>query len=663
MPHFRLRLFYLLTLALILLPAARGYDFPPLSDEDKNFKEVPGQPGAPAAVLYHEEIDDDEKNHYHMVYKRIKILTEAGRKYADVIVPFAKGYSDIGDVSGRTVHADGTVIPFDGKIYDKFVYKYHDVKVHVKSFNLPDVQVGSIIEYRYFFRYDEHRFIAPHWIIQDELWQKQVYFKFMPTFKELILRHEQVGRGISWTTFAPKELQPKETVLPHSNLSDPRSIVEIKGTNVPAFVEEPFMPDSAQFRYNTHFYYVINSKQEEFWKQEGKFWGREVDHFIDKNSGVSDQVRQIVSDSDTPEQKLKKIYDFVAKLENTTYVPAKTEQERKVLNIKDRGVSDILQAKSGDRNEITRLFIAMVRAAGIPAYAMTVTSREENYFEPAYLSPDQLDSEIAIVVLNGKEVFLDPGTKSCPYGMLDWRVNNTKGLRQSDHGVFIGDSPAPTYNDAIVHKIGRFVMNDDGSVEGNMKIVFLGQGAITHRLDALKTDAEGRKKALEDEVKGWLPAGADVKLTSEPAWDTNSKEFVVLFHVQTTLAANAGKRALLPVNIFQVNEKPMFPSATRVNGIYLYYPSREVDEVSITVPASMDVENLPQNENVRLDYALYKTEWSHQGKTITCKRDIAMADFIFPPNEYKDVKGFYDKVKAGDDQQAVLKVDANAVGK
>ena len=663
MTHFRLRCLYLLTLALITLPVARGYDFPAVSDEDMKFKEVPGQPGAPAAVLYHEEIDDDEKNHYHMTYKRIKILTEAGRRYADVIVPFYKGYTRIDDVSARTIHADGTIVPFDGKIYDKYITKSHGVKIHVKSFNLADVQVGSIIEYRYFFRYDERLYIPPHWIIQDELWQKQVYFKFLPTFHELILRHEQIGRGVSWSVFGPKELYPKETLLPATQAWMEHSVIEVKGNNVPAFVQEPFMPDSAQFKYNAHFYYVINPKQEDFWKQEGKFWNKEVEHFIGKDGGIRDQVAQLVMASDAPEQKVKKIYDFVGTLENTSYVPAKTEQERKALNIKERGVSDILQNKSGNRDDITRLFIAMVRAAGVQAYDMVVTSREENYFDPAYLSPEQLDSEIAIVVLNGKEVFLDPGTKFCPFGMLDWRVNATKGIRQSDHGTLIADTPPPTYSNAIVQKIGRFVMNEDGSIEGNMKIVFVGQEAISHRLNGLKTDAEGRKRELEDEVKAWLPAGAEIKVTQEPIWEASTKDFGLQLHVKSPLAANAGKRVLLPVNLFQVNEKPMFPSATRMNGIYFYYPSREIDDVSITIPASMEIENLPENEHAQLDYALYKTEWSQQQKTITCKRDIAVAGFVFSPSEYKEVKGFYDKVKAGDDQQAVLRPSGSAAGK
>jgi len=664
MAPLRLRFLCLLTLAFLLCPLVRATDFPPISDEDIKFKEVPGQPGAPAAILFHEEIDDDAKNHDHMTYERIKILTEAGRRYATVVLPFYRNYSDITNVSGRTIHADGTIVPFDGTVLDKIIFNERGRKLKTKSFTLPDVQVGSIIEYRYYFRYSDERLFAPRWVLQNELWQKKIHYKFIfypinPPFHEVIIQHGLTANGVSWSANVPKELQPKEpTALPGRD-----AFYEVNGSDIKAFISEPFMPDSDQFKYYIHFYYATARNQDEFWKQEGKFWSKDVEHFLSKNNGVAQQVSQLVSPSDTPEQKVKKIYDFVAHLDNDSFMPRRTEQEIKLLGIKDRGASDILQQKSGDRFDITRLFVAMVRAAGIPARMMEVTSREDNFFEPTLLSADQLDAELAIVQINGKDVFLDPGSKYCPYGMLDWRLTATKGLEETDHGTAIADTPSPAYNDAVVERIGRFVMNDDGSVEGNIRVVYIGQGAITHRQTAMKTDDAGRKKDLEDEVRAWLPSGADVKLTVEPVWDGYTKDFSAQFHVQTSMAANAGKRVLLPGLVFQVNDKPRFPSNERVNGVYLYYPSREIDEVSITIPQSMDIENLPQNENVRRDYALYITEWSRQARTVTVKRDVAMGGFVFPVTEYKELKGFYDKVKAGDDQQAVLKVSSNVVGK
>ena len=39
-------------------------------------------------------------------------------------------------------------------------------------------------------------------------------------------------------------------------------------------------------------------------------------------------------------------------------------------------------------------------------------------FDPALTSFSQFDSVLAIVHLNGKTIYLDPGTRYCPYGLL-----------------------------------------------------------------------------------------------------------------------------------------------------------------------------------------------------------------------------------------------------
>ncbi len=61
----------------------------------------------------------------------------------------------IEQVSGRTVHSDCTVVPFEGKPFDKLVVKGHNLRI-VKAFSLPDVQVGSILAYRYNLRYADN---------------------------------------------------------------------------------------------------------------------------------------------------------------------------------------------------------------------------------------------------------------------------------------------------------------------------------------------------------------------------------------------------------------------------------------------------------------------------------------------------------------------------
>jgi hypothetical protein len=108
---------------------------------------IPEAPGAPAVYLYREEVSEDW-NHEHSVYVRIKVLNGRGKDYATVELPYlASGWdTDVGSIAGRTIHPDGTIIPFTGKPYDKLVAKSGDFKEKEKVFTMPAVDVGSIVE-------------------------------------------------------------------------------------------------------------------------------------------------------------------------------------------------------------------------------------------------------------------------------------------------------------------------------------------------------------------------------------------------------------------------------------------------------------------------------------------------------------------------------------
>jgi len=663
------QLFLLVLLVMTMHPAAKADDWPPLTAEERSMTSLPELPGAAAFVLLREEEYDDAHNH-RMVYVRIKVLTEPGRRYADVELPYSRRSFIIYDVTGRTVHSDGTVIPFTGKPFDKVIVKNKergkDTRYQVKSFSLPDVQVGSILEYRYYLRYDDHSFYAPEWDVQWDLFQKKATFKFYPYAGLLKLAHDRVGAGVAWTSLLPTGIQPVDHQLPRSSLATSRTAtgyVDLQMTNVPPIIVEPYMPPVSASRYRVQFFYMVGEKKEEFWKEEGKFWSKDAESFLGKRNGVAEALAQTVSPTDTPEVKTRKLYAFVSKLDNWSYDPPRSEQEEHALGIKpDRGAQDVLRQHGGPHDDLNRLFVAMVRAAGVPASLMWVASRDRQFFDPALLTTAQMEAEIAIVQLNGKDVFLDPGSKFCPYGLLDWRYSNTRGVRQSEgKGTEIFQSNLPDYNQAMIQRLARIQMTPDGKAEGTIKVGFYGLEAMERRQEGGKTDAEGRKKLLEDEVKRWLPADSDVTLTNSPDWDATEGHLATEFKVSCPLAVGAGKRWIVPVHLFQVNEKPRFSSSERVNPIYFDYLSRELDEVHVTLPPELEVESLPPNDIVRQDYALYTTAQKQEGEnTVVARRDLAMGGIAFPRNEYKDLKGFFDKVKSGDDQPVVAKAAAHA---
>lgn len=647
--------------------ASQAADWPPIAPEDLQMNSLKEQPGAPAVILDSEEIDDD-MNNFESVYKRIKILTDAGREWANVELPYHRHFT-ITDISGRTVHADGSIVNFEGKPFDKTVEKGAGVRVKVKSFTLPDVQVGSIIDVRYSLRYDDHSVLAPEWIVQEDIFQRRAYFKYIPfqnhgsTYIELA--HNQIANGVAWTPFLGKDSpQPQLHQLPTNSLSSSKTIsswVDLTMKDVPAMVHEPFMPPLNMMRMRVYFYYQENLKTEDYWKSEGKFWNKDVEEFIGKKGGIDEAVAKLVTPSDTPEQKVRKIYGFVSQLENQDYVPERTAAENKVLELKpNKGAEDVLQHRSGNHDELNRLFVSMVRAAGIPASMIWVSDRSEDAFVKQYLSTRQLQAEIAIAQIDGKDVFLDPGTKFCPYGILEWRYSASAGLRQSPKGAEFAQTPPPDYKQTVTTRMARTSLDEHGVLSGTISLLFKGSTAMRLRQDGGRTDAEGRKKLMEDEAKDILPGNSEVSLTNSPDWNNAETPLIAQFHISCPFAVAAGKRLMLQQHLFQVNEKPRFPATQRVNGVYFHLPWQEADEVHITIPAGMEIENLPPDDTVKLSYALYQVHQKQEAPNqFFSRRDFIMGDGVFTTDQYKELKGFFDKVKADDDQPALVRLSAN----
>jgi hypothetical protein len=646
----------LFVVSFFLLPChSSAADFQPISPDEMKVSDVPGHPGAPAIVLYHEEKNDDNL-HYHEVYMRIKVLTEAGREQANVQLPYDRHAFKITDIKGRTVHADGSIVNFEGKPFDKSIVKGRDRKYNVKAFTLPDVQVGSIIEYRYDIRYDDDSLYSPHWVLQNELFQRNVRFTFKPWMKDWVDAHGVSNNGVKWTYLTPKGTQPVEK----------REEVEYLAKDIQPFIEEPYMPPSDILKFNIRFYYDTKRKMEEYWKEEGKYWNKDVEHFIGDKNALRDELAKIVSPADTPEQKVRKIYAYVGTYTNLTYAPSRTLQELQALGFDNKyTIEKVIKAKTGDREDLARLFIGLVREAGLPAYAIRVTSREDSYFVPQVLSWSQLDTELAIVRLDDKEVFLDPGTRFCPYGMLLWKLAATNGVRQSasGKGTEMATTPNPSYKDAQIKRSASFTLDQSGSIAGNLQVTFFGQEALSRRIRGSRTDAEGRTKLLEDEIKGWLPDTAEVSLSNKPLWDSGDEPLITLFKISTPIVTAAGRRRLLPIHMLDFNRPALFQHAERKFPVYFDFPYSAFDEIHVFLPLGVRPESLPANNQVSLGYAVYGTEYSVNGRELTATRMTGIGDFAFPVEKYPELKSFFEKVKAGDDQQIVLTGAPNAQAK
>ena len=627
---------------LALCPKKRiaADDWLPIDPAELKMTSEPKAPGAPAIYLYR-QVDRDDQAYRETNYARVKIFTEEGRKNADVELPFLKGEEQINSIKARTIRPDGTVANFDGKVYEKTIVKVRGVKYLAKTFTLPDVAVGSIIEYRYITSWSQYLVYDSKWILSADLFTKKARFSLKP--------NNSFGLRWSWQSL------PEGTPAPTKD----GPAIHLEAHDIPAFQEEDFMPPPEELKSRVNFVYANDTSEkdpEKFWKREGKKHYELVENYVNKKKAMEQAAAQIVSPADPPETKLQKIYARVQQLRNTSFEEQKTEKELKREKQKENNnVEDVWKNQSGEGAELTWLFLGLVRGAGFEAYPVLVSRRNVYFFNPAYMNPTQLNDSVVLVKNGAKELYFDPGTAFTPYGYLPWSETSVSGLRlDKDGGGWVRTS-IPTSADSLVTRVAELKMTDTGALDGTLTVTYTGLEAQRRRMEERNEDDADKRKYLEEEVKGWVPAGIDVELSNQPEWKSSAVTLVAEFKFKAEgWASSAGRRILIPVGFFTAQDKHLFEHANRVHPVYFEYPFETRDEVSLDLPLNWNVKSLPpaQNNDQRLVAYTMKVEEKDGVEHISrqLKVDVLGLDVKY----YGALRSFFQQVKSSDEQQIVV---------
>jgi hypothetical protein len=622
---------------------ASGDEWKPISPEDLKMTSLPEAPGAPAAILYREVNRDDGRTPHEDNYVRIKIFTEEGRKQANIEIPYFKGSGAVHGIKARTIRPDGSIVPFDGKAVDQTIVKAKGVKYLAKTFSLPDVQVGSIIEYRYTIDFAEGWVYDSRWILSNELFTREGKFSLKAN-SDLALRW-------SWPLGLPPGSNPPK---------DEHGTIRMEARNVPSVQVEDYMPPETTLKYRIDFIYSDEGFPEKdpakFWKEYAKKQNGKVEDFVNKKKAMEQAVAQTVGVNDAPEVKLQKIYTRVQQLRNTSFETEKSEQELKRDKQKEASnVEDVLKRGYGNGAQLTWLFLGMVRAAGFEAAPVLMSRRSETFFNNSVMNPRELNDNAVQVMVGGKEMYFDPGTAFTSYGVLPWWETMAPGLKLTKDGGTWVQAPLSESSETRIERKADLKLDSEGTLEGKLTVIYQGEEARTLRLEERNEDDASKRKLLEDMVKETVPAAIEVELKNQPDWKSSLPAMVTEYTFKVPgWVAGAGKRALLPVGLFSSPEKGVFENAARTHAVYFHYPYTKVDEIQIELPLGWKVGSLARPVDQDAKAAAYTLKAEEQNGILHLTRKLRSDLMMVPKENYGALRGFFQVVRTGDEEQVVL---------
>ena len=628
-------------LSFVLTMPAHAVEWQPVSPEDLQMKREPKAPNAAAIYLYR-QVDRDDEDSTEFIYSRIKILTDEGRKYANVEIPYLKGSNSIRSLQARIIRPDGSIVEFDGTVYEKPLVKARGVKMMSKSFTLPSVEVGSIIEYRYRRQMPVGWAFNSRWLLSDDLFTRRGVFSLRPS-SDLLLRW-------SWPLGLPPDTKPP---------AKERGLIRLETHDVPAFVTEEYMPPEDVMKYRVEFVYEgeDSNQQEEgaYWRAFGKRSNSNVQRFI-KGRALEQEVARLVQPADSNETKARKLYARAQQIRNLSFERQATEQETEREKLADNhDGEDVIKHGYAYADEVTWFYYGLLRAAKLDASLVLVSTRDDNFFDPRLMNARDLNTCVVLVNLGDRELFLDPGVPFMPFAYLPWSETGVKGLRLDSNGGQWVTTTVPVATQSRVQRKATVKLSPSGTLEGKVTVTYFGLEASWRRVSERLEDATERRKFLEDDLEDAVPTGIDVTLTNTPDWNGSDTPLVAEFDFRAPgWAASAGNRSLMPVGLFGGEEKHMFEHSARVHPLYFTFPYLHSDEVVIELPPGWQVSAVPKPRSADIKVGSYSSSAETKGGTLTMKRELMWNTILVQQKFYAQVRDFFQALRASDEDQIVF---------
>jgi hypothetical protein len=644
------RIVYGVAVLLLTLVASTALgaadDWLPVPPEDLAMKDNPNQSGADAMVLYR-EVNEDANTSVVNNYLRIKIFTPGGVKsQSDIELPYNRAQESIESVRGRTIRPDGSIAEFDGRTYDKEIVKGSGIKVLAKTFTMPDVQPGSIIEYRYREQYNSDYYWTLGWTVQYSLYTRLARFSIKPN-----------------DSYYSLPLYSRSYAVPArlATVDKKPNLYSLEIHDLPGIEEEQLMPPVSALEARVEFYYrsreePTNETPDQYWKRIGQQWSGQVDRFVDKKKELSNEVSQVVGANDPPETKLRKLYARALKIHNLDLEDARTQKEAKKEEIKpNNNAEDVLKHGYGHDLDINFLMIGLARAAGFEAAEVRIAPRSGMYFVPSRMASLDLSDELLWVRAGGKEYYLDPAARFYAFGVLPWYEASSTGVRVSKDGSEMIETPAAQTADARIVRHVDVNVDNDMEINGKISVDFIGQEAATRRYYNRDEDEAGRKKVLGDEIKGWLSVDSTFEVTSITNWDETDAPLHVEGTLKTpSLTGGNVQRMLIPLDLFQATEVGYFQSQKRENEVDFYYPYEKVDDLVIHCPLGYKVLAVPDPQKISPGPVSYEISAAQLPDGVEVKRQLAINGIRYPKTSYPGLRNFFSMVKTDDSAQVML---------
>jgi transglutaminase-like putative cysteine protease/tetratricopeptide (TPR) repeat protein len=379
------------------------------------------------------------------------------------------------------------------------------------------------------------------------------------------------------------------------------------------------------------------------WKQIAEWYAKLQGERMTIDDSVQKKADELVKGSDTPPEKARRLYDYVAR--NIRYVSISLGVGR----YQPHSAADVLQSGYGDCKDKHTLFSAMLRAEGIKSYPVLIDSSRQ--LDEDIPSPAQFDHVITAVRFSAGPglTFLDTTPEVTPFGLILYQLRNKQAVLASDDNEGgIQWTPADSPIKSFMHFSLDGKFTPFGALDATLEFTAQGDRDWPMRA-AFRRVARAQWKDFVTALTAQWGLPGDVEEVQLDSLEDTSKPFHLKFHLHqdqyfVVPSASVNFRPIPPLGLPAVKASAKNKQPLNIG------PAGEIDyRVRLQFPANYTV-HTPTAVKMSRDYGDYSSTYTLTKSILEGERKLLVKTNEVAAARRSDYESFRNAAHSDEDQ-------------
>jgi transglutaminase-like putative cysteine protease len=636
--------------------------FGKFSDEEIELKTYALDPDAEAVILFDEGkawMDyDPTTNSFELMierHQRIKILKSTGVDYANFTFRLSNSTSssskeEVINIKGVTLNIENgeeeeTKLTKEG-IFDESISDGLDQL----TITFPQVKEGSIVDLKYTYKSDYVEYI-PTWYFQRSI--PTDYSHFEAVFPEYYFYSVDMkgffNDRLLENTVA--ETGSRSLILSGGRNGNQQIDFGTRGyrwsaKEIPGLKSEPFSPAASNYFFRVNFELAsvnfpgqLGRNYTQSWDDIAAFYRKLSGNrpYLDPKKEVEELVTDWTNGIDSPAEKLIVIYEQVKK---------RLEWDDRYRIAASNTPAKLLEISKGSSGDLNFLLISALRAAGITANPVLVSTRNNGYLSLARPSLQQFNHVIVHATLpdNGS-LLLDASQSDVPLPLLPLHNLNDRGRLILEESSTWVDLAAPSEHKTALQL--KLTLQPDGTLNGTAKYKASGYASLENRREL------NQETDIQQHLEKWT--GQTMSAVETTGFDNSYEDINVTAQMDAS-AAVMNNENLYYVNAIMASHYPENPltTETRLFPVDLQVPRDYVYVLQLDLGEGIVIEEIPESINFALPEGKgrYSLRFIELNGNLQIIEKLSFDNPFFYAQEYAALKNFFDLVV--EQQQAMV---------